>query len=92
MTTITYSTSADMQFKGCNWTAYMRKKPSLTRIFYEIWDRIKELENVPFDELLEAVKEHNYGSRATNRIGKHQDKIIEIFQYGILPIIWVEKL
>lgn len=92
MTTVTYSTTADMEFKGSNWTAYMRRKPSLTGIFFEIWEKIKESENIPFDNLLAVLKSHRYKSRATNRIGKHQDTIIEIYQYGILPIIWIEKV
>lgn len=69
----------------------MRKKSKLTLVFDEIWSFLKQHENLKFDALYSKLEITQFKSKAYYDIQcSFDDKTIEIFQHGILPIIWIQ--
>jgi len=93
---VIYETTADYELISLSgWTAYRRHKSGVTKIFDEVWDELFNNEHVlKFDNIeehLKKFKNEKAKSKAYCDISSPHKGVIEINQYGVLPIIWIVK-
>jgi len=86
---VTYEVQAKHEIIGKDWTAYRREKRGVTYIFNELWARLKT-DTVPFCELREYLLEAKKAAKSKAYCSMNRDgDVIELNQYGVLPIIWI---